>query len=178
MTNLDAVLKSRDISLPTKVCVIKAMVFPVVMYGYESWTIKKAERWRTDVFWTVVLEKTLESSLDSKEIKPVIPKGNQCWIFTGKDRCWSSNNLAIWYEEPTHQKKTDAGQRLKAGGVGDDRGWDGCMASPTQWTWVWANSRRWWRTGKPGMLQSIGPQTVRHDWPDNNMLKVPCEMPM
>ena len=77
MTNLDSILKSRDITLPKKVCVIKAMVFPVVMYGYESWTIKKAERWRTDAFEIWVLLKTLQSPLDCKEIKPVNPKGNQ-----------------------------------------------------------------------------------------------------
>ena len=76
MTNLDSVLKSRDITLPTKVCIVKAMVFPVVMYGCESWTIKKAEYQRID-FQTVVLEKTLETPLNSKEIKPVNPKGNQ-----------------------------------------------------------------------------------------------------
>ena len=84
MTNLDSVLKSRDITLPTKVCLVKAMVFPVVMYKGENWTRKKAGHWRIDAFWTVVLEKTLKSSLDSKEIKPVNPKGNQPWIFIGK----------------------------------------------------------------------------------------------
>ena len=76
MTNLDSILKSRDSTLPTKVHLVKAMVFPVVMYGCESWTIKKTECRRIDAF-TVVLEKTLESSLDSKEIQPVTPKGNQ-----------------------------------------------------------------------------------------------------
>ena len=75
MTNLDNILKSRDITLPTKVHLVKAMVFPVVMYGCESWTIKKAEHQRTDVF-ELVLEKTLESPLDCKEIKPVNPKGS------------------------------------------------------------------------------------------------------
>ena len=76
MTNLDRLLKSRDITLPTKVCLVKAMVFPMVMYGYESWTIKKAECWRTDAFELLfeLLEKTLESPLDSKEIQPVCPK--------------------------------------------------------------------------------------------------------
>ena len=76
MTNLDSILKSRDITLPTKVCLVKAMVFPVVMYGCESWTVKKAEHRRIDAYWTVVLEKTLESPLDCKEIQPVHPKGN------------------------------------------------------------------------------------------------------
>ena len=77
MTNQDNVLKNRDITLPTKVHVVKAMVLPVVMYGFESWTIKKAEHCRVDAFETVVLEKTLESPLNYKEIKPVTPKGNQ-----------------------------------------------------------------------------------------------------
>ena len=81
MTNLDGMLKSRDITLPTKVHLAKAMVFPVVMYGCESWTIKKAEHRRIDAF---ELEKTLESPLDCKEIKPVNPKGNQSWIFIGE----------------------------------------------------------------------------------------------
>ena len=76
MTNLECVLKSRDITLLTKVRLVKAMVFPVIMYGFESWTIKKAEHQRIAAF-ELVLEKTLESSLDSKEIKPVHPKGNQ-----------------------------------------------------------------------------------------------------
>ena len=81
MTNLDSILKSRDITLPTKVHLVKAMVFPVVTYGCESWTIKKAEHQRIDAF---ELEKTLESPLDCKEIQPVHPGGNQSWIFTGR----------------------------------------------------------------------------------------------
>ena len=81
MTNLGSILKNRDITLPTNICLVKAMVFPVVMYGCESWTIKKAERWRIDA---VVLEKTLESPLHCKEIQPVNPKGNQSSIFTGR----------------------------------------------------------------------------------------------
>ena len=84
MTNLDNVLKSRDITLPTKVHMVKAMFFPVVMYRCESWTIKKAEHRRNWCFWTVVLEKILESPLDCKEVKPVSPKGNQLWIFIGR----------------------------------------------------------------------------------------------
>ena len=84
MTNLDSILKSRDITLLTKVHLIKAMVFPVVMYGCDSWTTKKAEGQKIDFFWTVVLKKTLESPLSCKEIKPVNPKGNQSWIFIGR----------------------------------------------------------------------------------------------
>ena len=83
MTNLDSILKTRDITLPTKVHLVKAMVFPVVMYGCESWTVKSwaPKNW---CFWTVVLEKTLESPLDFKEIQPVHPKGNQSWVFIGR----------------------------------------------------------------------------------------------
>ena len=83
VANLDSILKTRDTTLPTKVCLVKAFVSPVVMYGCESWTTKKAEHQRTDAF-KLVLEKTLESPLDSKEIKPVNPKGNQSWIFIGR----------------------------------------------------------------------------------------------
>ena len=84
MTNLDSVLKSRDINLLTKACIVKALVFPVVMYGWESWTIKKAECLKNWCFQTVVLEKTVKCPLDSKEIKPVNPKWNQPWIFIGR----------------------------------------------------------------------------------------------
>ena len=85
MTNLDSILKSRDVTLSTKVCLVKAMVYPVFMkYGCESWTIKKAERRRIDAFELWVLEKTLESPLDCKEIQPVHPKGDQSWVFIGR----------------------------------------------------------------------------------------------
>ena len=83
---LDSILKNRDITLPTKICLVKAMVFPVVMYGRESWTVKKAECRRIDAFklWSVVLEKTLESPLDCKEVQPVHSKGDQSWVFIGR----------------------------------------------------------------------------------------------
>ena len=80
-----SIFKSRDITLPTKVHLVKAMVFPVVMYGYESWTVKKAEHWWIDAFWTVVLEKTLESPLDCKEIQTVHSEGDQPWDFFGRN---------------------------------------------------------------------------------------------
>ena len=83
-----------------------------------------------------------------------------------KDWCWSwnSNTLATWCEELTHLKRPWCWERLKVGGEGDDRGWDGWMASPTQCTWVWVNSGSWWWTGRPGLLQSMGSQRVRHIW--------------
>ena len=77
---------------------------------------------------------------------------------------WSSNTLATWCKELTHLKRPWCWERLRKGGKADDRGWDGWMASPTQWTWVWVNSRSWWWTGKPGVLQSMGSQRVGHDW--------------
>ena len=107
----------------------------------------------THVLWrTVVLEKTLESPLDCKEIQPVQPKGDQSWVHW-KDWCWSwnSNILATWCEELTHLKRPWCWEWLRAGGEEDDRGWDGWMASPTWWTWVWVNSGSWWWTGRPGV---------------------------
>ena len=158
MTNLESILESRDITLPTKIHTVKAMVFPVVMYGCESWTIKN---W---CFQTVVLEKTLMSPLESNEIKALSPKGKQSWIIW-KDWCWSwsSNTLATWYEEPTHWKKPWCWERLKAAGEERDKGWDCWMAISIQWTQSWTKSGRYWWTGKPGMLQSMGSQRVRHD---------------
>ena len=153
MTNLDSILRSRDITLLTKVHLVKAMVFPVVMYGCESWTIKEAERQRVDTFelwfWRRLLRVPWTARRSSLSIlkKSVL---NIHW----KDWCWnwSSKTLATWWEEPTHWKRPWCGEILKAGGEGYDRGWDGWMASPTQWTWVWVGSRSWWRTGKPGVL--------------------------
>ena len=84
MSNLDSILKNRDITLPTKVCLVKAIIFPVVMHGCDSWEYKQSWAPKNWCFWTVVMEKTLESPLDCKEIQPVHPKGNQSWIFTGR----------------------------------------------------------------------------------------------
>ena len=108
MINLDSKLKSRDITLPTKICLVKAMIFPVVMYGCESWTIKKAENW---YFWTVLLERTLESPLDCKEIQPVNPKGNQSWIFIGRTDAEAETPI-LW---PPHAKSWLIWKDLDAG---------------------------------------------------------------
>ena len=134
MINLDSVLKSRDVTLMTIAFIVKAMIFPVVMYVCESWTIKKAEHQRC--FWIMVLEKTLESPLDCK-IKPVNPKGNQLWIFIGRT---DAEAPKLWpLDELTHWKRPWCLERLRSNGEGSSRGWDGWMASLTQWTWVWAN---------------------------------------
>ena len=123
---------------------------PGQSYGFSSiqvwmWELDYKESWalKNGCFWTVVLEKTLESPLDCKEIQRVHPKGIQSWVFIGS---WNSNTLATWCKEITHLKRPWCWERLKAG-EGNDRGWDGWMASPTRWTWVRANSGSWWWTG-------------------------------
>ena len=115
-------------------------------------------------FWTVVLEKTLESPLDCKDIQLVHPKGDQSWDFFGRND--AKAETVLW---PPHGKSWLTGkdwcwEGLGAGGEGNDRGWDGWMTSPTRWTWVWVNSGSWWWTGRPGMLQFMGSQRVGHDW--------------
>ena len=165
MTNLDSILKSRDITLLTNVCIVKAMVFPEVMYGCESWTIKKAEQWRIDAFELWCFEKTLESRLDCKEIQPVHSKGNQSWILIGRTDAeaetpilWppDAKNWLIWKDPDSGN---DWGQEEKG-----MTGWDGWMASLTRWTWVWVNSGSWWWTGRPGVLRFMGSQRVGYYW--------------
>ena len=139
------------------------MVFPVVMYGCESWTITTAECWRTDAFelwcWKRLFRVPWTARRSNQSI--LVSVLNIHW----KDWHWSwnSNTLATWCEELTHWKSPWCWKRLKAG-EGDDRGWDGCMASLTRWTWVWASSESWWWTERPGVLQSVGSQRVRHAW--------------
>ena len=113
MTNLDSILKCRDITFPTKVCLVKAMVFPVVMYGCESWTIKESWALKNWCFWTVVLEKILENLLYYKEIKPVNPKGNQPWIFIGRT---DAEALILWPPDAKNwllRKDPDAGKHWR-----------------------------------------------------------------
>ena len=116
-------------------------------------------------FWTVVLKKTLECPLDCKEIQPVHSKGDQSWVFIGRTDAKAETPI-LW---PPHAKgwligKDSDAEGLGAGGEGDDRGWDGWMASLTQWTWVWVNSRSWWWTGRPGVLRFMGSQKIGLDW--------------
>ena len=165
MTNLNSILKSRDITLPTKVHLVKAMVFPVVMYGCESWTIKKAEHWKIDAFklwcwrrllrvpWTarrsnqsVLKEISPEYSLEGLMLKLKLQYFGYLM--------WRTDSL----EKTLNLGKIESRRRR------EDRGWDGWMASLTQWTWVWVNSRSWWWTGWPGMLQSVGLQKVENNW--------------
>ena len=157
MTNLHSVLKSRDITLPTKVCLVKAMVFPVVMYGGESWTIKKAECRRIDAFelwcWRRLLRVpwTARRSNQSilKEISPEYPLEGLML----KLKLQSFGHLMRRAHLNPHLKSPWCWEWLKAGRERDDRGWDSWIASPTQWTWVWVNSASWWWS-----------QRVRCDW--------------
>ena len=165
MTSLDSILKSRDITLPTKVCLVKAMVFPVVMYGCESWTVKKAEHWRIDGFelwcWQRLLRAPWTARRSNQSILKEISPGCSLEGLMFKLKL---QYLATWCEELTHLKRPWCWEGLGAGGEGDNRGWDGWMASPTWWTWVWVNSGSLWWSGKPGMLRFMGSQRVGHDW--------------
>ena len=141
-------------------------------FGFSSslvwiWELDYKENWapKNRCFWTVMLEKTLESPLDCKEIKPLNPKGNQSWIFVGrmmlklKLQCFGHlMQITESLERPW------CWWRLNAGGEGEDWGWAGWMASPTRWTWVWASSGSWWWRRKPGVWQFMGLQRVGHDW--------------
>ena len=165
MTNLDSILKSRDNTLPTKVHLVKAIVFPMVMYGCESWTMKKAEHRRINAFeqwcWRRLLRVPWTARRSNQSILKEISPGCSLEELILKLKV---QYLATWCEELTHLKSPGCWERLRAGGEGDNGGWDGWMASPTRWTWVWASSRKWWWTGKPGVLQFMGSQRIGHNW--------------
>ena len=156
MTILDSMLKSRVISLPTKVHLIKAMVFPVVMLWMWQLDYKKSWALKNWCFWTVVLEKTLESPLDCKEIQSVHPKGNHSWIFIGRTDVEAETPI-LW---PPDVKNWLIGKDLDAG-----KDWRWEKKGTTEDEMVgWPSSKSWWWTGKPGGLQSMRSQRVRHDW--------------
>ena len=165
MTNIDSILKSRDITLPTKVHLVKAMVFPVVTYGYEGWTIKKADGRRIDAFelwcWRRFLRVTWAARRSNQSIiKEISPEYSLEGMML---------KLKLQYFGHLMRRTDSFEQTLMLGKIegGRRRGWqrmrwlDGITI---QWTWVWVNSESWWWTGRPSMLQSIGSQRVRHDW--------------
>ena len=161
MTNLDSIFKSRDITLPTKVCLAKAMVFPVVMYGCESWTVKKAECWRIDALelwcWRRLLRVPWTARRSNQSILKEISPGISLEGMMLK--------LKLQYFCHLMQRVDLLEKTLMLGGIGGKRrGWDGWMASLTRWTWIWVNSGSWWWTGRPGVLQFMGSQRVGHDW--------------
>ena len=134
------------------------------------WELDYKDRWapKNLCFWTVLLGKTVVSLLDCNEIQPVHPKRNQSWIFIGRIDAEAETPILSPLDAKSSQsfplKRLWCWERLRAGGEGNDRGWDGWIASRTQWTWVWVNFGSWWWTGRPGMLQFMGPQRVRHNW--------------
>ena len=163
MINLDSILESRAISLPTKVHLVNAMVFPVVMYGCESWTVKKAEHWSIDPFelwcWRRLLRVPWTARASNQSI---VKESSPEYSLEGlmlKLKLQYFGHL-MWRPDPL--EKTLMLGKIEGGRKGDNRGWDGWMASLTQRTWVWASSRSWWWTGRPGVLQFMGSQRVRH----------------
>ena len=140
------------------------MVFPIVMYGCWGWTLKKAERQRIDAFelwcWRLLRVPWTPRRSNHCVLKEISPE----YSLEGLMLKLKLQYLATWCKELTHWKRPWCWEILKAGGEEDDRGWDGWLASLTRWTWVWVSSKSWWRTGKPGMLQSMGLQRVGHNW--------------
>ena len=136
----------------------------LVMYGCERWTIKKAEHWRIDAFqlwcWRRLLRVPWTARRSNQSILKISPE----YSLAGLTLKLKLQYFCHLMRRTDSLEKTLMLGKLKAGGDGDDRGWDGWIASPTQWTWVWANSGSWWWTGKPGVLQSMGLQRVGHDW--------------
>ena len=157
------ILKSRNITLSTKAHLVRAMIFPVVMYGCETSTIKKAECWITDTFelwcWRRLLRVPWTARKSNQSILKEISPG--CSL---EGLMLKLNTLATWCEVLTHFKRPWCWERFKVGGKGNKRGWDGWMASSTQWTCVWVNSRSWWWTGRPSVLWFMGLKRVEHDW--------------
>ena len=135
------------------------------MYGCESWTVKKAERRRIDAFELWCWRSLLRVPWTSRRSNQSIAKGDQPWVFFGRNDA-KAETPVLWpsCEELTHWKRLWCWEGLGAGGKGDDRGWDGCMASPTRWTWVWVNSGSLWWTRRPGVLRFMGSQRVGHNW--------------
>ena len=165
MTNLDSILKSRDIALPTKVCLVKAMVFPVVMYGCESWTVKKAEHWKIDAFelwcWRRLLRVPWTAGRSNQSILKEIGPGCLLEGLMLKLKLQYFGHL-MWRVDSLEKTLMLGG--IGAAGEGGNRGWDGWMASLTRWAWVWMNSGSLWWTGRPGVLRFMGSQRVGHDW--------------
>ena len=163
----NSVLKSRDITLPTKGHIVKALVFPEVTYCCESWSIKKAERQTIDAFelwcWRRLLKVPWAAKGSNQSIlREINPKDS----LEGLTLKLKLSILVIWYKQPTHWKSPWCWERLRVEGEEGVRGCDGWMASPMQWTQTGANFWRWWGAGRPGVLQSVGSmsQTQLGDW--------------
>ena len=172
-------IKSRDITLPTKVRLVKAMVFPVVLYGCESWTIKKAESRRMDAFelwcWRRLLRVPWTARRPNQSIlKEISPEYSLEGLML-KLKLQHFGHLM----QRTDWKRPWCWESLKAGGKGDDRGWDGWMASLTQWTWAWVHPGTWSWTGRPSVLQFMGSksQTWLSDWTELKFVQCKSQGP-
>ena len=151
-------------------------------YGFSSgqlqmWELDHKEGWapKNWCFWTVVLERTLESPLDCKEIQPVHPEGNQSWnSLEGLILKLKLQYFGHLMQRTDLLEETLMLGKIKGRGDGDDRGRDGWMTSPAQWTWVWVSSGSWWWTGRPGVLQSTGSQRVCHYWATEQQQQPSC----
>ena len=173
MTNLDSILKSRDITLSVKVRLVKAVVFPVAMYGCENWTVKKAEHRKMDDFqlwcWRGLLRVPWIAERSNQSILKEISPGCSMEALMLK--------LKLQYFGHLMQRVDSLEKTLMLGGLGpggevDDKGWDGWMVSLTRWTWVWVDSGSLWWTGRPGMLLLMGSQRVGHAWATENWTEV------
>ena len=176
-SRLDSILKSRNIILLTKVHIVKAMLFPVVMYGWESWTVKEAECWRIDAFQLWCWRRLLRVPWAGEEIQPVHPKGDQSWIFTGRTD-GEAEVPTLW---PPDAKNWLTGKDLMLGNIESRR-----RRGRQRIRWLdgiidlmdmsWASSRSWWWTGKPGELQSMGSQswTQLSDWTELHQYTFDC----
>ena len=157
MTNLDSILKSRDITLPTKVRLVKAMVFPVVMYGCESWTVKKAEWGKIDAFelwrWRILLRVPWTARRSNQSILKEVSPGCSLEGLMLKLKLQYFGHLMRRVDS---LEKTLMLEGLGAGGEGDNRGWDGSMASPTRWPWIWVDSGSWYGQGGLACCDSWG----------------------
>ena len=171
MTKIYSILKSRDNTLPTKVHLVKGMFFffffPLVMYGCENWTIKKAERQIIDTFqlwhWRKLLRVPWTTRRSNQSIQKISPEYSLEGLMLELKLQYFGHLMrrTISMEKTLMLRKTEGRKRRKKGG---NRGRDGWMASPTQWTWVWVGSGSWWWTRKPSVLQFMGLQKVGHNW--------------
>ena len=169
MRNLDSVLRSKDITLLTR-SIQSSLWSSQWLCTVVRVNCREGRTPKNWCLWTVVLEKTPESPLDIEEIKPIKIKGNQPWILIGKTDV-EAKTLVVWSSDANSQligKVPDAGKDWVTEAEEGVRGWDGWMASPVQWTWIWANFGRWWGGGRFGVLQSMGSQIVGHTERLNN----------
>ena len=157
LTNLDSVLESRDISLWIKVCIVKAMDFPVGTYSCENWTVKKAEQQRTDAFKLWCCKRLLKVPWTERSNQLILREINPKYLLEGLMKLQYFGHL-MW--------TVDSLEKSLMLGKGEEgiRGWDVWMASSMQWTWTWANFGRWWETGRPGVLYFKGSWRVGHNW--------------